>query len=299
MFFDDLIEKIRNKNCACVVGLDTDYESIPDDFKEFFPTDENGVLICILEFNKRIINAVKDIVPAVKLQVAFYEVYGSKGMDVFFETARFAHQNGLYVIADVKRGDIGSTAEVYSKAYLRKEHINAITVNPYMGFDTLEPFIKDCERYGKEIFVLVKTSNKGSKDIQDLKVEGKFLYEVVAKELNRLGMGYAGKNGYSFIGGVVGATYPDELSKIRRIMYNNFLLIPGYGAQGGTAEDVKYAFNPDGLGAIINSSRGIIYAYKKENHKGKPFYQASRDEVISMRDTVNDAVKGFLMEVQR
>ncbi|MDF2839656.1 MAG: orotidine 5-phosphate decarboxylase, subfamily 2, partial [Clostridia bacterium] len=220
---------------------------------------------------------------------------GIEGLRCFQETCDYAASKGLIVISDVKRGDIGSTAEAYSEAYLgNKEyslHTDFITVNPYLGSDSLEPFVAHCKENSKGIFVLVKTSNKSSGELQDLISNGKTIYEHVAELVVKMGSPYIGSNGYSFVGAVVGATYRTEAAKLRDLMKNTYFLVPGYGAQGGTAEDVVDCFNKDGLGAIVNSSRGIIAAYKSkeysEKYSEKDFALAARAAAIKMRDDIN------------
>ncbi len=255
---DRLIEKIKEKDNPTVIGLDPRYEVIPDCIKSKYGDDLKGVGEAIVEFNKSLIDAVYDIVPAVKPQIAFYEMYGLFGIKAFEETCKYAKEKGMLVIADMKRGDIGSTAKAYSNASIGKTQIGEIknsifdidfvTVNPYLGIDGIQPFIDDCIEYGKGIFVLVKTSNKSSGDIQDLITQdGEPIYVKVAKLVNKWGKDLIGKYGYSSVSSVVGATYPKQLKELREIMPHSYFLIPGYGAQGGKAEDIALGFDKQGL----------------------------------------------------
>lgn len=299
MIIDKLIERIIKCKNHTVVGLDPRLDYVPTYIREAAAAESKsfaeGVAKSFFEYNKELIDNIYDLVPAVKPQIAFYEQYGIEGLKCFKQTCDYATSKGLLVISDVKRGDIGSTAEAYSEAYLgNKEYsINTdfITVNPYLGTDSLEPFIKHCNENEKGIFVLVKTSNKSSGELQDLVCNHKTIYEHVADLVVRLGTPYLGSHGYNFVGAVVGATYKEEASKLRNIMKNTYFLVPGYGAQGGTAEDVVACFNPDGLGAIVNSSRGIIAAYKSkeysEKYGEKDFALAAREATIKMRDDIN------------
>ncbi|AIS53563.1 orotidine 5'-phosphate decarboxylase PyrF [Thermoanaerobacter kivui] len=253
-----------------------------------------GICRAIFLFNKGIIDAVYDLVPAVKIQIAFYEVYGAEGIRAFFKTAEYAKKKGLIVIADVKRGDIADVAMMYSKAYLQNEYIDAITVNPYMGENTILPYISDCTKYGKGIFILVKTSNKGSGTIQNIKTEEGYFFEKVAEMANKMADSLIGNYGYSSIGAVVGATCTEEAKILRTKMHRSYFLVPGYGAQGATADDVADCFNDDGLGAVINSSRKIIFAYRngywKDVYTEEEYAQTSREEVILMRDLINNCL---------
>lgn len=300
MIVDKLIEKaIKCKNHT-VVGLDPRLDYVPNYIRETAAKESSSfaeeVAKSFLAYNKELIDSLYDIVPAVKPQIAFYEQYGIEGMKCFQQTCDYAASKGLLVIGDVKRGDIGSTAEAYSEAYLgNKEYslnTDLLTVNPYLGTDSLEPFIKHCHENEKGIFILVKTSNKSSGDLQDLISEGKPIYEHVADLVVKLGKPYLGSHGYNFVGAVVGATYREEAARLRDIMKNTYFLVPGYGAQGGTAEDIVDCFNKDGLGAIVNSSRGIIAAYKAKEFDGKynekDFAAAARDAAIKMRDDINN-----------
>jgi orotidine-5'-phosphate decarboxylase len=310
MFVDRLIEQIREKNNPSVIGLDPRIEYVPAYLREKarkeFGNNAKGTAEAILSFNRKLIDALYDMIPAVKPQVAYYEMYGLEGLRVFKETVDYAKSKGLLVIADGKRNDIGSTAEAYSTAFLGKTlldegleqsmfDVDALTVNPYLGFDGIKPFAEDCKRYEKGIFVLVKTSNKTSGQLQDLKLQdGKTLYEVVAGLVQEWGRATTGKYGYSSVGAVVGATYPEQAEVLRSIMQNAYILVPGYGAQGGTAADAVKSFNKDGLGAIINASRSVICAYQselwKKQYGEEQFADAARAEALRMRDDINGAL---------
>jgi len=300
------VQKIKEKNNPSVVGLDPKIEYIPSFIKEEAFKKQGktlkGAANAIFTFNKYIIDAVYDIVPAVKPQLAYYEMYGLEGLKAFYETCRYAKEKGLLVIADGKRNDIGSTAESYSAAFLGKTKIedteeaafdvDALTVNPYLGIDGIKPFIEDCDKYNKGIFVLVKTSNKSSGQFQDIITEtGKSMYEIVAQHIEEWGRDLKGEYGYSSVGAVVGATYPNQAKILRKILKSAYILVPGYGAQGGTAKDVASSFNPDGLGAIVNASRSIMCAYESERWKEKyteeKFYEASRAEALRMKEDIN------------
>lgn len=239
---DKLIAKIKETNNPTVMGLDPRYDMIPESIRAKYSNDIEGACKAIVEFNKCLIDSVCDIVPAVKPQIAFYEMFGVYGIKAFEETSKYAKEKGMIVIADIKRGDIGSTAEGYSNAFIGKTTIgdkrvsiydvDFITVNPYLGIDGVKPFIDDCKEYGKGIFILVKTSNKSSGELQDLKLEdGRTIYEKVAELVNYWGEDLVGEYGYSSVGAVVGATYPIQIKELREIMPKTYFLIPGYGAQ--------------------------------------------------------------------
>ncbi len=310
MFIDTLIERIKEKNNPTVVGLDPRVEYVPGFIRQAaykeFGMNSKGAAHAILEFNKKIIDAVHDIVPAVKLQSAYYEMYGLEGIGTLMETIKYSKSRGMLVVMDAKRNDIGSTAEAYSSAYLGSAQIgegnneaafdaHALTVNPYFGIDGIKPFIDDCRKYDKGIFILVKTSNKSSGQLQDLLTHnGKSIYEVVAGYVEEWGKPLVGKYGYSGVGAVVGATYPNQAKILRSILKHAYILVPGYGAQGGSARDAAHSFNKDGLGAIINASRSIMCAYQSETWKERfpeeNFDEACRAEAIRMRDDILEAI---------
>ncbi len=297
---DKLIERIIElQNPACV-GLDTDFNYLPEDMKRDVSTFEE-VSERIAEFNMNIIDKISDIVPSVKVQVAYYEMYGHAGMQAFEYTLNYARGRGLIVIADCKGNDIGSTAGCYSKAYLGKTDINGkqsrafaadmLTVNGYLGYDGIKPFIEDVTAHDKSIFALVKTSNPSSGEFQNLKLEnGKFIYEQMGELVQEWGKTTVGKYGYSEVGAVVGATHPEEAARLRKQMPNTFFLIPGYGAQGGSAEMLKVCFDKRGLGGVVNSSRGIICAYKNPQYSGMTYSEAARAACIDMQQDLLGAI---------
>lgn len=313
MFIDRLIDNIKEKNNPSVIGLDPRIEYIPGFIKEKafkeYGINSKGAAEAILIFNKKLIDALYDIIPAVKPQLAYYEMYGLEGLRVFKETADYARRKGLIVLADGKRNDIGSTAEAYSTAYLGSTRISseyeqamfevdALTVNPYLGYDGIKPFVEDCKTKGKGIFVLVKTSNKSSGQLQDLVIQdGRSIYEVVAGLVEEWGRECAGKYGYSSIGAVVGATYPQQAKVLRSIMKTSYILVPGYGTQGGTAKDAASNFNQDGLGAIVNASRSVMCAYQsamwKNEYSEEKFEMAARAETLRMRDDITKEISNL------
>lgn len=307
MFIDRLIEEIKNKKSPIVVGLDPRFEQIPQMIKETCFSEYGKTLKAaaeaILRFNKGIIDAVADIVPAVKPQIAFYEQYGLEGLHTYIETCRYACEKGLLAIGDVKRGDIGTTSRAYSNAHLGAVDVegisyetfavDAITVNPYLGDDCLKEFVTDIEKRGKGMFVLVKTSNPTSGQLQDLMAGSKRIYEVVAEMVQNWSQKTLGKYGYGSVGAVVGATYPKESKVLREKMPNAYFLVPGYGAQGARAEDIVDCFDENGLGAIINSSRGIIFAYcqSEKGYTAENFSEAARNEAIRMKNEICQALE--------
>ncbi|QEK13187.1 orotidine-5'-phosphate decarboxylase [Crassaminicella thermophila] len=307
MFIDELVKAIKEKRSNVVVGLDPRIESIPEVVKgryfNQYGKTLKAVAEAILEFNKEIIDNVCDVVAAVKPQIAFYEQYGLEGLDAYIKTCKYAKEKGLLIIGDIKRGDIGTTSKAYANAHLGNvdiegvEHetfaVDSITVNPYLGGDTLEEFIEDINEFGKGMFVLVKTSNPGSGQLQDLVVEGKRIYEVVAEMVDNLSQKTLGTCGYSSVGAVVAATYPEQAKTLRKSMPKSYFLVPGYGAQGASADDIVDCFNEDGLGAVINSSRGIIFAYKKseKGYTQEKYGEAARKEALDMRDAINKALE--------
>ena len=292
-----LIEKIQKTKAICV-GLDPMLSYIPEHvtkkaYEEFGETLE-GAAEAIWQFNKEIVDATCDLIPSVKPQIAMYEQFGLPGLAAYDKTVKYCQEKGLIVIGDVKRGDIGSTSAAYAAGHIGKVQVGSktysgfdteyITVNPYLGTDGVKPFVDVCNECDRGIFVLVKTSNPSSGEFQDRLIDGRPLYELVAEKV--VEWGSASMDGeYSNVGAVVGATYPEMSKILRKLMPKTYFLVPGYGAQGGTAEDLKYCFNQDGLGAIVNSSRGIIAAYKKDTYaKFGPehFGEASRQAVIDM-----------------
>lgn len=303
---DNLIEKIKKTNNPTVMGLDPRYEMLPKCVTNKYSQDLEGVAKAIVEYNKALIDATYDVIPAIKPQIAFYEMFGIPGMKAFKETCRYAKEKGMIVIADIKRGDIGSTAQGYSNAFLgrtpigEKEEaiydVDFITVNPYMGTDCVKPFIEDCKKYNKGIFILVKTSNPSSGELQDLKLENnKEVYRQVTDLVEKWGEELRGEYNYSSIAAVVGATYPEQLEQIRKAAPHTYFLIPGYGAQGGKANDIALGFDSNGLGGIVNASRSLMCAYKsdrwKEQYTEEEYAKATRAEALRMKDELNQAIK--------
>ncbi len=304
---DILIEKIKQLKNPSVFGLDPKLSYVPDFIKSEAYSAHGRTLLgaahAILKFNKGLIDALCDIVPAVKPQSAYYEMYGYHGVWALYETIRYAKEKGLYVIADVKRNDIGSTAGAYATAYLGETDLedglteqafgaDSVTVNGYLGTDGIQPFLEQCKAHGKSIFALVKTSNPSSGELQDQRLKSdETVCEKMAALVEQWGADNIGQNGYSKIGAVVGATYPEHAKKLRKLMPHTYFLVPGYGAQGGDAAGVAVNFNSDGLGAIVNSSRAIMCAYQKQNLAGEAFAQAARDEAIRMRDEIVSFIK--------
>jgi len=290
----DQIDKLANPT---VVGLDPTYEMIPQKIREemleqYGKTVEAAAKM-FLRFNQGVIDHVSDLVPAVKLQIAMYEQYGVEGLKTYMETIAYAKKKGLIVIGDIKRGDIASTAAAYA-AHLGGVEIegsrfdlwneDAVTLNPYMGFNGIEPFLAPCNRFDKGIFILVKTSNPSGKELQDLMAEGKPVYEHAAQLVAKWGELAMGACGYSRVAAVVGATYPEQGEVLRKKMPHTFFLIPGYGAQGAAGKDIRGYFDRDGRGCIVNSSRGIIAAYQKDAKYGAEHYaEAAREAALAMK----------------
>ena len=290
---DKLIDKIIQMQNPTCVGLDTDFSYLPADMREGVESFEQ-VANAIIAFNKNIIDKVYDVVPAVKVQVAYYEQYGVEGLRAFECTVKYAKSKGLFVIADCKRNDIGSTAKCYSTAFLGNTDINGsktrafpadmLTVNGYLGSDGIAPFVDDVKGNDKGIFVLVKTSNPSSGELQNLKLEnGEYLYERMGSLVEQWGKDCVGGYGYSDVGAVVGATHPEEAANLRKKLKNTFFLIPGYGAQGANAQMLKCCFDENSLGGIVNNSRGIICAYKKPEYSGMDYAEAARAACIVMQ----------------
>ncbi len=301
-----LIKKIQETNAPIVVGLDPMMNYIPKYIQEkaFAEYGETlkGAAEAIWEYNKGIIDATYDLIPAVKPQIAMYEQFGIEGLIAFERTCEYAKSKGLVVIGDIKRGDIGSTSTAYAVGHLGQVQVGSkkysgfsedfVTVNPYLGTDGVKPFVDVCKEENKGIFVLVKTSNPSSGEFQDQLVDGRPLYELVAEKVVEWGNECMGDK-YSNVGCVVGATYPEMGKVLRKLMPNTYILVPGYGAQGGKAEDLVHYFNEDGLGAIVNSSRGIIAAYKQEKYASfgeERYAEASRQAVIDMIEDINGAL---------
>ena len=301
-----LIEKIKQKKAPICIGLDPMLNFIPEHIKEeaFATKGESleAVAEAIYNFNKAIVDECFDLIPAVKPQVAMYEQFGIAGLIAYEKTVTYCQEKGLLVIGDVKRGDIGSTSAAYATAHLGKINVGSktfepfhsdfLTVNPYMGSDSINPFVDECVKNDKGLFVLVKTSNPSSGEFQDRLIDGKPLYEHVASKV--MEWGERSMDGeYSNVGAVVGATYPQMSEILRKIMPNTYFLVPGYGAQGATAADLRPCFNKDGLGAIVNSSRGIIAAYKNDKYRDfgdKDFAKASREATIDMICDINSVL---------
>jgi orotidine-5'-phosphate decarboxylase len=274
-FSDRLCRAMRAKGTPLMVGLDPRWEQLPSQLRRVNSCDSDfkrmATDYCV--FCRSIIDVVADLVPAIKPQAAFFEQLGPEGLIALAEVVDYACSKGLLVIMDAKRGDIGSTAEAYAHAYLGTKPksawgCDALTVNPYLGGDSLQPFVDIAKQNQAGIFVLVKTSNPGSRQLQDLMTDGSTLFQKVAKMVQQLAAASSGESGYGAVGAVAGATYPEQLADLRQQMPNALLLVPGYGAQGGSAADIASAFRDDGLGAVINSSRGIIFAYSNPRYDG-------------------------------
>ena len=301
-----LIEKIQKTKAPICVGLDPMLSYIPEHvtkkaFAEFGETLE-GAAEAIWQFNKEIVDATCDLIPSVKPQIAMYEQFGIEGLKVYKRTVDYCKEKGLVVIGDAKRGDIGSTSAAYATGHIGSVQVGSktysgfdtdfLTVNPYLGTDGVKPFVDVCNSHDRGLFVLVKTSNPSSGEFQDRLIDGRPLYEWVAEKV--VEWGNASMDGdYSNVGAVVGATYPEMSRILRNLMPHTYFLVPGYGAQGGTAEDLKHCFNKDGLGAVVNSSRGIIAAYKQEKYKKfgtEHFAEASRQAVMDMVADINSVL---------
>ncbi len=298
MSMDRLITRILETKNPSVAGLDPKLSYIPDFIKEeaFAKHGKNleGAAAALLAFNKGIIDALCDIVPAVKPQCAYYEMLGWQGVKALSDTIVYAQQKGMVVIIDGKRNDIGTTMEAYAAGHLGVAQVEDIslpafggdllTVNGYLGSDGIKPLLKVCQEQNKGIFVLVKTSNPSSGELQDQCIDGKPIYRVMGEFCEQWGEQLPGQYGYSGVGAVVGATYPDQLTELRKALPHTFFLVPGYGAQGGGAEGVAGAFDENGLGAIINSSRGILCAWQKTGAAPEDYAKAAREEALRMRE---------------
>lgn len=301
MSFDRLIEKIIEMKNPTVVGLDPKLEYVPEYLQKKYLDADGGTLKAaakaIFAFNQAIIDEIHDIVPAIKPQAAYYEMYGHYGIKALEKTIRYAKLNGMFVITDGKRNDIGATMEAYTNAHLGTVKVcdnviepfsaDALTVNGYLGTDGIDPLLKVCREKDKGIYVLVKTSNPSSGEIQNrLLDDGTPIYALMGDMCEKWGSDTIGKYGYSAVGAVVGATYPEQLTELRKRLPHTMFLVPGYGAQGGGAEGLKGGFDENGLGAIVNSSRAVMCAYKKEGCDEKDFAKAARREAIRMRDDI-------------
>lgn len=299
MLIDKLVEQIKRKKNPCIVGLDPEWDKLPDCYRREWVSRAEA----ILQWAKDVIDVVADIVPAVKPQMAFYEVYGAAGVEVFEQVVKYAHSKDLIVVDDSKRNDIGNTARAYAFAHLSKEGpINAdfLTVSPFLGTDSLQPFLDVAAQEDKGLFILVKTSNPSSVEISEaMNIAGEKISEWLADYIYSHGADsvnkeYVGESGYSSIGAVVGATFPEEAAHLRKRMKNNFFLVPGFGAQGGSVEDIVSCFNGDGLGALVSSSRGIIYKHlelKDYDGTREMYMDIVRAQAVEMQKTVYAALK--------
>lgn len=303
-----LVEKIKKTNAPIVVGLDPMMKYIPEHIlKQAFDAygeTLKGAGEALWQYNKGIVDAVYDLIPAVKPQIAMYEQFGIPGIMAFKKTLDYCHEKDLLVIGDIKRGDIGSTSGAYATGHLGKVQVGSkeyygfdedfVTINPYMGTDSVQPFIDVAIPEKKGMFILTKTSNPSSGEFQDQLVDGRPVYELVAEKVVEWGRQHMGKCGYSYVGAVVGATYPEMGAVLRKLMPKSFILVPGYGAQGAKGSDLTNYFNEDGLGAIVNSSRGIIAAYKQPKYEkfgAEGFADAARQAVIDMQQDIASALK--------
>ena len=304
---NQLVANIKKTGAPIVVGLDPMLNYIPEQvqqkaFAEYGETLE-GAAEAIWQFNKEIVDKTYDLIPAVKPQIAMYEQFGLPGLAAFKKTVDYCKEKGLVVIGDIKRGDIGSTSAAYAVGHIGKVKVGSktyapfdedfVTVNPYLGSDGVNPFLDVCKEEKKGIFVLVKTSNPSSGEFQDQKIDGRPLYELVGEKVAAWGSEVMGDE-YSYVGAVVGATYPEMGKVLRKVMLKAYILVPGYGAQGGKGKDLVHFFNEDGLGAIVNSSRGIIAAYKQEQYAkfgAENFGDASRAAVETMVADIKGALE--------
>ncbi len=300
MSFDVLQDKIRALKNPTVAGLDARIEYVPEYIRQAayaeYGVGLKGACEAIFKFNIGLIDALCDVVPAVKPQSAYYENLGWQGMEMMERTIKYAKSKGLYVIADIKRGDIGATATAYAEGWLSGAKIedqvfktfdaDCVTLNGYMGSDSINPFLEAAKAEGKTVFVLLKTSNPSSGELQDIVAGDRLVYQVMGDLNERVAKGTEGKYGYTIAGAVTGATYPSDIRALRKRLEHTFFLVPGYGAQGGTAEDVQYAFDKYGHGAIVNASRSIMCAWKKTGGDGHDFADAARNAAIAMRDDI-------------
>lgn len=305
-YADRLIRAVKTKGNPCIVGLDPRIDQMPsfvtrEAIAAYKKDTEAAIRWCIAEYHRLIIDAVANLVPGVKLQIAFYEQYGIGGLLAFRDTVEYAKSQELIVIIDAKRNDIASTAEAYANALLGRTPIfgssepiidaDCVTVSPYLGRDSLEPFVETCKRHGKGIFILVKTSNPGSGDFQDLKLDnGDALYLAVASLVHRFAIQLVGREGYSAIGAVVGATYPAQAEVLRKALPKSIFLVPGYGAQGAMGSDLIPCFDSDGLGAVVNASRSLTYAFETRDITKHDFSELVRERTLAMINDVTSAI---------
>lgn len=305
-FADRLLSRISALDNPTVMGLDPMLDYIPEQLTGPIRKNCSDPLVAaglaITAYNQRLIDCVADIVPAIKPQLAYYEQYGIPGIEAFQQTCAYARVKGMLVIADGKRNDIGTTAAAYARAYLGETTVwdgtkrpvfdaDALTINPYLGVDGIEPFLEQCQLHGRGVFILVRTSNPSAGDFQDLRLaDGRTLYEAVADQVDLWGASLIGESGYSSAGAVVGATYPDQATVLRQRMPHTLILVPGYGAQGATAEDCARNFDKNGRGAIVNASRSLMLAYKKQQLPHEAFDEACRHEAIQMKQSLKLAI---------
>jgi orotidine-5'-phosphate decarboxylase len=305
-FADRLLARIASLDNPTVLGLDPMLDYIPEQLSSYFRENCSDPLqaagLAILEYNRRLIDCVADLIPAVKPQLAYYEQYGTPGLEAFHQTCVYAQSKGMLVIADGKRNDIGTTAAAYARAYLGQtslldgistavNNVDALTINPYLGADGIEPFLEQCRKYGQGVFILVRTSNPSAGDFQDLMLTGgRTVYEAVADQVTLWGETLKGQSGFSSVGAVVGATCPEQAILLRRRMPHALILVPGYGAQGATAADCAHNFNAQGSGAIVNASRSLMLAYQKHQLPKESFADACRLEAIQMKQALNVAI---------
>ena len=286
MIIDKLFQKVADNGHVCV-GLDTDYSYLPADFAAKFPTIHEG----LFEFNKQLIDATIDVAACYKVQIAYYEAYGLEGLLAYKNTLAYLRSIGAVIIADVKRGDIAKTAEMYAKAHFTGDfECDFMTINPYMGMDSIAPYLPYVKEHEKGLFVLIRTSNEGAKDIEYLPTGERHVYNVVGEKLNTLGKECLGQCGFSSIGGVMGCTHSSEAAEVRAALDSTFFLIPGYGAQGGKASDIA-CYLKNGNGGVVNASRSILLAYRKVEGGEKNFAECSRNEAIRMRNDILSACK--------
>lgn len=285
MIIDQLFQNVADKGHVCV-GLDTDLDYLPKQFLAKY----SHISDALFQFNKEIIDATVDVAACFKVQIAYYEAYGLQGMEAYQKTLAYLRQKKTLTIADVKRGDIAKTAEMYAKAHFSGDfEADFLTLNPYMGLDTVTPFLPYVQNEQKGLFVLIRTSNEGAKDIEYLPIDhNQRVYNVVGEKINQLGKEYTGSCGFSSIGGVMGCTHADEAKAVRESLDSTFFLIPGYGAQGGKAEDIAL-YLKNGNGGVVNASRSILLAYKKVENGADHFAEYARLEAIRMRDDIRKA----------